>query len=261
MIPQILNFGFIKIYSFGMCLALGFIFFVFLFWRSCRDKGIEDEEIFDNILFVSMVSFIGARLGYVFAHGNLFYQNILRIFLLWKIPGLSIWGALVSGFLAFIFYTKKQKISTILFLDSYGKAIPAAMIAIFLGVFLDGSSLGKLTRLPWGMPAVSEVGKRHPVALYGLFLSLILIILLVFLEKKFSIRLARGTIGYVSLSFIGLTLFILAFFQENLLYWEGISIDGMVALMLFLAPLLGLMLIYFDPDYIQKIKNKIQIKI
>ncbi|PIZ68201.1 hypothetical protein COY13_01625, partial [Candidatus Roizmanbacteria bacterium CG_4_10_14_0_2_um_filter_36_35] len=54
MLPVLLDLKFIKIYTFGVFLMLGFLWASFVLWRNIRLTSHKEEEIFDG-LFLSLL--------------------------------------------------------------------------------------------------------------------------------------------------------------------------------------------------------------
>ena len=260
MLPTLLQIGPISISSYGTCLAIGLLFFAFLVWYSARDRGVEDEKILDNVIVVVTLAAIGARIFFVLTHWSIFSPNLLRIFLAWKFPGLSFWGALLTALAGFYFFSRKQKLDRGLLFDCYGTAIPVAVIFTSLAAFLDGTIIGKVTTsLPWGMPSVGEAGLRHPVALYALVLGLVFAVSIIFLrrtQKRKSI--ARSFVGWVSLLELGLTQFVLALVREDLLYLGPVAVQYALSMILIIWPLGPLFILLNGPVLTRQIVAQIQ---
>ncbi len=237
MLPNIIDIGPIKLSSFGVFAALGFLWGSFWVWKQARDKGMPENKVFDSIIFVTLAAFVGARIGFVVSHWEIFSSNVLRIFLPWNYSGFSMWGALLFGILTFTFYGKKQKISLPILGDCYGSALPIVTLFLSIAVLLDGSLVGKRT-LHWGFPAVGESGYRHPVGIYAILFSLLYMILIYALTTRLSRKSMRsGALFLASLGILGIFELILALFRDNLLYLREIPVEGALSLVLVLGSL------------------------
>lgn len=237
MFPTLLSFGPITISAFGVSVALSLVVGAFIVWQIARDRGLADEKILDNVVIVAVAAFMSARLFFGITHWSLFSENVLRLFLIWKFPGLSMWGALIGGMTVFYLYGLKQKLATSVMFDAYSTALVWMHLFLSAGVFLDGSLVGKETKWPIGMYAVGEVGKRQPVALYAMILTALFLISLSFLKKYLQKQaVPKGTLGWVVLAGIGAIQLILAYFRANLLYWESIPVEGVMATIFLVSP-------------------------
>src|ERR1035437_2093730 len=85
--------------SFGIFLALGFLYGVFLIWRLSRAWDLDEEKVLDLTLFTFLGGLIGARLYFALENPQIFTANILRLVLVTKYTGFSFWGAILGGWL------------------------------------------------------------------------------------------------------------------------------------------------------------------
>ncbi len=262
MLPNLISFGPFSISSYGIMLVLAFLFGTFIIWRFSRDAGIDEIKIFDNIIIVGVSVISGARLAFALFHPQIYYINFLRLFLIWKYPGFSFWGAVITGFIILIFISKKQRLIWEIVFDAYGKAIPVAAFFISLGLFLDGSIIGNTTTWFTGLPVAGVSGKRHPVALYATFLIILLWFLSIIVQRKiYDKEKTCGLLGWISLSGLGLIQLILAFFRTDLLYLNGISIDRIFATVLFITPLSPIFVLTESKKMLLFFKETIMLKL
>ncbi len=234
MLPTLLHIGPVTLSSFGVLAALALLVGTFLIWQHARNHAISDDKIFDNVIVVVASSVIGARIGFVITHVSLFTPNWLRTFLLWSYPGFSVWGGLVLGGVSFWFYSHKQKLVKAIMFDAYGMALPLSVMLMSLATLLDGIVVGKRTSWPIGVMYPGFTQARHPVGLYGFVLFLIYFAALLVVKPKIPDKLS-GIIGWTSLAYFGLVLLVLAIFRNDLLYWEGLPVDIILAGMVFVV--------------------------
>src|SRR3989344_1386480 len=258
MMPTLISLGSISVSSFGFFSAVSYLIGAFLIWRVFRDKGIEDENFFDNFLVVSIISLIGARLFFVLTHWSLFAEYPLGVLFIWQNPGFSLWGLLATASLLLIWYCRKQRLEIGVIADAYAQAVPVMMIFWSLAFFLDGSIIGKGTSWPIGIIQTGLAGLRHPVGLYALTLSLVMSLGLFFALRFFGQRkLPRGVITLTVLSFLGFLQLLLAFFRDDLLYWQGFPVELMIATVVWIAPLPPLYLLINGQKLVIQLKQKL----
>ena len=92
-----------------------------------------------------------------------------------------------------------------------------------------------MTRGFWAMPAVGEIGRRHPVGIYGMFLSIISFISLLAVSRYMKKKQNRqaGIIGWSALLVLGLCEFLLANTRADLIYLlPGFSLEETGALII-----------------------------
>ena len=235
MLPDIFNLQLIKISLYGLFIVTGFVIWSFIFWRNLRDQGIDDEKIFDNLLTVTISSIIIARLVYVFINWHNFAPNILRVLVIWKFPGFSFWGAFFGGILGSLLITLKQKFPVAQVFDSYGVSFPYAMFWTSMVSVFNGTVIGTTTSLFWGAQSLGLVGKRHPVAIYSAFIALFIIIFIFIIKKKWSLKHKPGIISSLVFFIFGFGEFMLAFFRADLLYWDSVSIEHILAFLVLIV--------------------------
>ncbi|RJR15222.1 hypothetical protein C4579_02845 [Candidatus Microgenomates bacterium] len=229
MYPTLVTIGSFSLGSFGVLLALSFIIFSYLVWKQLRDRGIDDEKIFDHIISVAAVSLLSARLIYVLLYPQVFMGNVLAVFLIWIYPGLSFWGGVLGASVGTYVFAKMQKLRIIHVTDAYALAAPYGFILVSLGLFLDGTILGKETNWITGMQALDQV-RRHPIGLYAAILTTLYLLIEALIHWRVNPKnIPKGVFSWLMLFFIGWSNLILAFFRDDLLYFQGISIDVVVA--------------------------------
>lgn len=262
MSPTLINIGPLVISSFGVALALALLVSTFAVWKSARDKGLDETKIFDNLIVCSVVAFLGSRVAYVAIHWPVFSEQILRAVVIWQFPGLSASGAIVFGLFAFFFYTWRQKLTTSIMLDAYGRALVWAIFFVSLGVFLDGSVTGKETDLIFGMSAVGVPGLRHPVGLYGMISALFAMMILILLSWQLQARDIKkdGVLGWTSLSLLGVIILILAIVRDDLLYFGGVSLEVALGTVLFVVSLVAVFFTLREISSITKVSKYIRDK-
>jgi len=127
--PVAFDFFSFQIRWYSVAYILGIIFG----WAYCKKKLIKDTKIlvlFDDLIAYIIVGIIiGGRLGYVLFYNFKYYlENISEIFMVWN-GGMSFHGGLIGTILATLWFSKKNKINTYIFLDLISLVAP---IGIFL---------------------------------------------------------------------------------------------------------------------------------
>jgi len=171
MYPVLFELGPIKIYSFGVMTAIGFLVSTLWFLKRCKQKG-DDPDLFFNLalgLFISGI--IGARLFYVLQHLDWYQRRPLEIFLI-QGGGLVAHGGVLLALLFGAAFTRWKKIS---FWKAADLVVPFwALGHAFgrIGCFLNGCCYGSPSTLPFALRVPGTPLRIHPVQLYeslGLF--------------------------------------------------------------------------------------------
>lgn len=175
MLPVLFSIGNISISSFGVFLALAFLFGVFLIWRLSRAWDLPEERVLDLTLLSFAGGLLGARIFFVAEHWQ-FFSSLDKILLINKYSGLSFWGGFLGGWLALYFFSRKFKMDFAAVADIGMVGFLGGLILGNLGCFLGGCGVGIQSNLFLAAPMVGVIGKRFPVQiLEALLLSWVLI--------------------------------------------------------------------------------------
>ena len=201
--------GPIKIYTWGLFAALGFLFGFYLVRRDWL-KVLSENQSFNLLIILLFGSLAGARLSYIIQFLNYFASRPLEIIDL-KQGGLAFYGGLAGAVLTAWWYARHLKLSKSKILFLLDATAPALALGLFfgrLGCSLINDHLGAATNLPWGIVYLDGLA-RQPVAEYLVISNLILLFILVGLRRRIS--LGEGKIALVFLSLYSLIRFSLDF--------------------------------------------------
>lgn len=236
MLPVLLNLGFVKIYTFGVFLVLGFFWAIFLLWKNIRLTAFKEDDVFDGLFLSMFGSLFFGRLVFVFLNFKDFGFNLLKYILINGYPGISLYGAIFGGFLTLYLYTNSRKLNFNELIDYLISPIFIVMIFGRIGAFFSGTEIGTKTDFLLKIKYVGFDGARHLVGLYeGILLAIGL-----FLSYKilFEIRKERYYKGFLLkffLWFLALTIFLFDKIKENHLYFLGQSLDFLISLIILLT--------------------------
>ncbi len=191
MLPELFRIGPIPVRSYGVMMALAFLFGV---WYVKRMTA-RDGKPFDPYLNVAYIMIfggvIGARLAYVFMHWSDFAHNLLSAFNPFHegqfgIAGLNLYGGVLLALIGSFLYIRYKKMSVLEVFDYFAPALALGIGIGRIGCFLNGCCFGTPCDLPWaisfpkGSIPYSVFGSAHihPSQLYtslygfGLFIAL-----------------------------------------------------------------------------------------
>lgn len=227
MFPTLFSIGNFPVSSFGVFLALSFLYGIFLVWRLARAMEMDEERVLDLILVTFMGGLIGARLFFA-AVNPLIGFDLEKIILIHKYPGFSFWGGLLAGFLTLILFVKKLKVDLWQVLDVASVGLLGGLVLSEIGCFLGGCNIGIASNLFFALSFVGVVGKRIPVQLIEAMLYFIL------LKNVWSVAThfhPPGKILSITLIFmaaINLVTLLVKQSQENLFFCLPILILGLI---------------------------------
>jgi prolipoprotein diacylglyceryltransferase len=264
MLPVLLDLKFIKTYTFGVFLMLGFLWSTFVLWRNIRLTSHKEDEVFDG-LFVGLFGglFFG-RLIYVLLNFKEFGFSFIKFILINGYPGISIYGFLLGIFTTLWIFFSTRKIKFLEIMDYF--MTPFFIAAVFgkFGSFFSGSEVGTETKFLLKTKYFGFDGFRHLTSFYeGLFFIVGAIfaqkILLMIRKEKYF----PGFLFITSIWYFSAVYFLFDKIKVNHLYFLGYSFNKVVSGAMLLT--IGFYLIYyfrstvlnFINSYGQKISKKI----
>lgn len=234
MYPILLTVGPMHVFSLSIFIILAWCTFSFLFWKNLRSFGIEEEPIFDLMFSATIVSFVASRIGYIILHPAQFTDNLLLMLTPWVAPGFSLYGALLGGVVALLYLARLKKVRVGMVLDGLAFAVPSSLAIGEIGALLDGSTVGKVTSLPWGILYAGHLNTRHPVQLYEFLALFTIVLFILFVQKKAKEgKLPYGVIGIWFFIAFSVVMFVLEPFRESHVYWFTLSINQWILVALF----------------------------
>lgn len=242
-----LDFGFIQIYWYSICIFIGVLFATVYIIREAKKRKINEDFTFNLIFYTIICGLIGARLYFVAFNLDYYLSNPLEIIEVWN-GGLAIHGGIIGGLIFLLFYTKKYNVNT-------HKMLDIAVVGLILGQALGrwgnffnqevfGASFPEIVNLP--LPKFIIDGMfidgvyRQPLFLYesiGCFVGFIVLLLI----KKYK-YLKNGQLTGVYLIWYGILRFILEGMrdQEYNLQIEDIKVAQVVSIILVITGIIML---------------------
>ncbi|HLC85922.1 MAG TPA: prolipoprotein diacylglyceryl transferase [Candidatus Nanoarchaeia archaeon] len=211
--PVFFRLGLLEIRYYGLLYALAFLAGYFIAKKLAKHFNIDEKHIEDYMPYIIVADIVGARLFEVlFYDPEYYFANPLKIFAVWE-GGLASHGAIITIFLATVYFCKKRNISFYNFVDLV--AVPVALGASFIrvGNFLNSELVGKVTNVPWAVNFAGYEGLRHPVQLYQALGHLLIFAVLLVLLFRIKNR-KEGMIFWSMLSLDSLFRFVTEFFKD-----------------------------------------------
>jgi phosphatidylglycerol:prolipoprotein diacylglycerol transferase len=160
--------GPIKIQVWGTLVALGFVAATWVAAKRAKAKGIDSNHLWNMAPWILIASFVCARLFHVFFYDpTWFWVHPIDVFNP-TIPGYSMMGGVLGGFIAGLIYIRRQKLHFWEIADIVAYALPLGTGVGRIGCFLIHDHPGTLTHFVLGVKYPD--GVRHD---HGLYLSLL----------------------------------------------------------------------------------------
>lgn len=197
---QILGF---PVYFYGIILAFACLLAVYtakIIYQKIYNDG-KAELIWDTAPFVVICGIIGARLYYCLLNFSYFFHNPIDIFNI-RGGGLSIHGGIIAGIIALWFAAKKYKLSFLRLLDVYSIGTVFAQSFGRWGNFFNNEAFGLPTDgfLKLFIPLQNRPDKFieydyfHPTFLYESILDFFIFVILIFVIRKYGIKIEGVTL-------------------------------------------------------------------
>lgn len=212
MFPVLFTIAGRSVSSFGVFLALGFLFGVFLIWRLSRAWDLEEEKILDLTVFTFLGGLIGARLYFALENPQIFTENIFRLALINKYTGFSFWGAILGGWLTLLIISQIKKLDFWQLCDIGSIGLLGGLILSDFGCFLGGCEVGIKSSSFLAVNMVGFAGRRFPTQILESLLLIPVLFGLWFLAKRFH---PHGKVISLALIYIGIIKFFTEFLKDK----------------------------------------------
>jgi prolipoprotein diacylglyceryl transferase len=208
-----LSIGPLKIHAYGLMIALGVVLGVWLMGRRFEEKGIGTRDDANSVAVWAVIAgVIGSRLYSVATDWSAEYaHNLSRIPQIWK-GGLGIPGGLIGGISVGAYMIKRKGIPVGMALNCAAPALALAQAVGRWGNYWNQELYGGPTKLPWGLeidfahrtgPAEKYATAEYahtvfqPTFLYESLSNLVLVAVLLWIDRRFTVRPGRLIAMYV----------------------------------------------------------------
>ncbi|MEH0020074.1 MAG: prolipoprotein diacylglyceryl transferase [Desulfobacter sp.] len=189
MYPILLEIGSLKLYTYGLFLALGFVIAIWFTKRNARFFGISDQAVSDLFFVILLAAIVGARLLYVIINPEPYKQNFLDIFKIWN-GGLVFFGGFVAAFLAAFVFLKIRRMEIWKTADILAPGLALGHSVGRLGCLFAGCCYGRTCELPFAVTFTHPQSLAplnvmlHPTQLYMVASNFILFLVLLAIQKR-----------------------------------------------------------------------------
>lgn len=224
--PVLFKIGPLDVYSWGFTLSLAILAGTLLVYRQAPGSGIKQDVVIDLVIWLVVGGVVGARLFYVFVYepGTYLKQPYL-IFALWQ-GGLVYYGALIGGFIAGVWYVRKNNLPFWPLADLFAPPLALGYGIVRMGCFLNGCCYGKPTTfLGVIFPHLDDI-PRHPTQIYSSLLGFTLFFVLLALRQK---KAFDGQIFLLFLILYGIGRTAVESLRENLTVFGPVTVSQLIS--------------------------------
>lgn len=157
----------LDIHLYGLVIALGFLFAVLYCAHRAKDFGLQEENVYDVIIWALPIGVIGARAYYIIFNYGEFAGHPERFIQIWN-GGLAIYGGIIAGVLTAVTVCKIKHIHIPAFLDMGCFGLLIGQFCGRWGNFFNREAFGSETSSFFRMGLTTDSGTIyvHPTFLY-----------------------------------------------------------------------------------------------
>lgn len=217
--------GPVVVHWYGLLIIFGILLGGFVATLEAKRRGEDPEHVWHGLIWCIIFGFLGARLYHILsspADGTggfrSYVEDPIAVIQLWD-GGLGVYGAIAGGIVGLLLYSRRHHLNAWRWLDI---ATPGLVLAQAIGRwanFINQELYGPPTELPWGLligtehriPRYSDLTlypvdttRFHPTFLYASLWSLGILVLLMWIARRWGDRLRDGDIFLSYLVLFGL---------------------------------------------------------
>lgn len=209
---DIWHLGPVPIRAYALCIVAGIVVAIWLGQRRWMARGGSPLAVGDIAIWAVPFGIVGSRIYHVITDYQLYFgegENPWDAFAIWS-GGISIWGAIAGGAVGAWIACRRKDIPLPAMADTLAPGIILAQAIGRWGNWFNQELYGKPSDLPWAVEIAADAGSRrglpieyrdaatfHPTFLYESLWALFIALLLLFLDKKFTIGHGRLFALYV----------------------------------------------------------------
>ncbi|MBM3248404.1 MAG: prolipoprotein diacylglyceryl transferase [Candidatus Omnitrophica bacterium] len=236
MYPIILQIGPLKVYSYGLMIAIAFLVCIFLARKEARHYNLDPDKIYDLSFFVLVSGIIGGRILYVILNLPYYLENPKEIIMLHH-GGLVWFGAFGFALIGGIVFLKKNSLPIFKTLDFLAPYIALGHAIGRIGCFLNGCCYGRPAI--WGVYFPIHQDKLIPIQLFESVFLLILFFILINFRKHnhktgmtFSLYVASYSLWRFAIEFLR---------ADTPRHFFGLTIFQIISIVLFFGSLYAIL--------------------
>lgn len=189
MYPILLDIGIIKLHTYGLFLALGFMAAVWFSKRNAHFYNTSEQVISDLFFAILLSAIVGARFLYVLINFGDFRHNPMEIFKIWN-GGLVFFGGFIAAVGACLIVLRLKKLPIAKTADIIAPGIALGHSIGRFGCLFAGCCYGRECDLPFAIKFTNPAGLAplnvylHPTQLYMVLSNFCLFLILMWLQKR-----------------------------------------------------------------------------
>lgn len=252
MYPRLLELGSITLYTYGVLLAAAYLLGLRLAMVRAAKRGLDQARILDLGIYIIIAALLGAKLLLLVTDFSTFRQDPRELLTLARSGGVF-YGGLILAVIVALWYIRRAGLPLWTTCDAFAPGIALGHVIGRFGCLFAGCCYGKPTSEPWAITftdpfAAANVGTPlgvplHPTQLYEAGAELLILIALLFTERKGKPYAGRTFWLYMLL--YAISRFVIEFYRGDERGNVGVlSTSQFISVLL--APLAIVMLVYLS---------------
>src|SRR5256885_17084081 len=252
MYPRLLELGPITVYTYGVLLAAAYLLGLKLAMVRAKARGLDSARVLDLGIYIIISALIGAKLLLVITDFQTFKSDPRELLTLARSGGVF-YGGLILAVAVALWYIRRAGLPLWTTCDAFAPGIALGHVVGRFGCLFAGCCYGKPTTEPWGITftdtfAAANVGTPlgvplHPTQLYEAGAELLILLVLLFTERKG--RPFAGRTFWLYMLLYAVSRFIIEFYRGDDRGTVGMfSTSQFISIVL--APLAIVMLVYLS---------------
>lgn len=135
-------FGGVKIYTYGVLVALGFVLGIWWTIREGKRVGIRSEFVLDLAFYIIIAALVGSRILYIFIDWKRYVEHPVDVIKIWE-GGLVFYGGFIGAVLTSVYYIRKHNQGFLRVADIFMPGLALGHSVGRLGCFAAGCCYGR----------------------------------------------------------------------------------------------------------------------
>jgi prolipoprotein diacylglyceryl transferase len=238
--------GPIPIRAYALCIIAGILVALWLTQRRWKARGGDADDVVEVAMWAVPFGVVGGRIYHLITDPELYFapgRDPVKALFIWD-GGLGIWGAVALGALGAWIGCRRRGISLARFADALAPGLVLAQAIGRWGNYFNQELYGGPTTLPWALqidpahrpPDTPGIGLYHPTFLYECLWNIGVALLLLWADKRFSLRTGKLFALYVAAYTLGRA-WVEALRVDHANHFLGLRLNDWTSLLVFLAAL------------------------
>ena len=236
--------GPIPIRAYALCIIAGIIAALWLTQRRWKARGGNADDVVEVAMWAVPFGVLGGRIYHLITDPELYFapgREPIKALFIWD-GGLGIWGAVALGALGAWIGCRRRGIRLVHFADALAPGLVLAQAIGRWGNYFNQELYGSPTNLPWALridpahrPAdTPRIGLYHPTFLYECLWNIGVALLLLWADKRFTLRPGKLFALYVAAYTVGRA-WVEALRVDHANHFLGLRLNDWTSLLVFLA--------------------------